>query len=322
MANFMRITLFIIVHFLSFSIFSQDLYVNFQGDIYKVESDYTLNLIAVSSVALSDIAISPDNKLYGIRYDELFEIDQETGETYTIGFLPIGERSVTLVCDNNYRLFTLTVGGNLYSYNVLTGETKLEYNVGVSSPGDITFYKGNIVFQSSQSFDIMAFNTFNGKLTKLVCHQVPEKLWGIANVFNECGEEELYATGSNGNLFEIDVENNRFNLIADLDPDEMKGTIFGMASLSENLSSECIFNLDEINCNPYHLIKIYPVQDVVYIYSDVEIEEITVFSYSGSMLLKSSSGVSYLDVSGLATGVYIFSIRTLEEIFNAKVFIR
>ena len=90
------------------------------------DSIFTIKLDDCSVSALfksdrwTDIAISPDGTFYGVRSNKIYEIDS-SGNTSLIHELPIkGFNSLAI----NYNNVAYTVGttGDLYSYNLISGE--------------------------------------------------------------------------------------------------------------------------------------------------------------------------------------------------------
>ncbi len=116
--------------------------------------------------ALGDIAIAPNGKIYSLRNGfntnlEILEVDFTNNLATLIATLPIPTSgSYSLTCSNNFELFALGSNYELWKYNLITGNSSFVANLGSSSPGDITFYKGNIIFQSNNAGNIKVIATY------------------------------------------------------------------------------------------------------------------------------------------------------------------
>lgn len=102
----------------------------------RVPSGVT-TLVGRLGTTLTDVALTPGNRLFGISYDALFDVDTATGATRRRSTLPSG----------TYNAFDLAPDGTLYigggrrisSLDVATGRLTAFANVPSPTSGDIAF---------------------------------------------------------------------------------------------------------------------------------------------------------------------------------------
>jgi Secretion system C-terminal sorting domain len=324
--------------FISNLIVSQNLYVNVNKDIYRMENNFELTkVVSVQNFTpdITDIAISPLSIMYGItREGEIIEINLQNGHVDSITHLPFGDGSVTLVCDNTNHLLTLSSAKILYSYDLTDHKMQLINYLGDNSPGDISFYQGNIVFQGFNHGDIMAYNIESSELVRVICRPSPfDDLFGMSNLFDNCSNERLFATGSSNNFYKLDIEGNSIEFIKHFEVSTPEGYgIFGMASTSEHLASDCNYNFENVDCGTSKLneiseqnsTKIFPnpADNIIYIESNEIINSIMVFNSMGMLIKTVDTELKSIDVSELPSGIYYFNFATNRKSFVTKVFKR
>ena len=186
--------------------------------LYSIDSSSNKlapKLIGVLSVAMSDMALSPDGQLYGISYDALYKINAKTGQATLIadhtfaganGFF-IGPDGTAYISSNAY------VG--TYTLNLATGETSVlpasstNYNSSTTDgkpwAGDIAMIKGELVLTAAHEKFIL-IDPVNGATIEEVSHGI-EGLSGIAAVGNT-----LYGV-ANGSLYSFNLATGGSTLI-------------------------------------------------------------------------------------------------------------
>lgn len=210
---------------------------------FKFESPWGVN----------DIAIAPDGKFYGTGQNKLFSIDELNGTVSEISLIPNVSKS--LVCNSNYELYFLN-GWEMYKYNILTKSLEIVANINLYTPGDLTYYQGNLIFQSSESRNMYAYNLENKTVKNISCSSESFKtncreFYGIANIFTTCSEETIIASHNGNHLYELNFNN---NLMTDLNFDysNLNGYVIGgLASDNEYLASNCsVIEQVDANCDP------------------------------------------------------------------------
>lgn len=301
------------------------------GRVFKLESDYSLTLIATETYSttvngIGDIAIAPNHVLYGISTSgEVISIDWNTGVTDVITQLPSDDFYTSLTCSAEHELYTLTASGNLYKFNLFTDSLVLVDQIGTSTPGDLTFYRGNLVFQNSGDGHIKAYNLSDGTLTTILCRQLPLSggvgLWGISNLGTNCDSGRIFASDNASHLFQLNVDEGTIDLLQYYEflsyPQAYE--IWGMASENEYQASDCSFKFSEVDCNSSSIkyernttLSIYPnpTSDNFRIETNEELMNVVILNSSGNLnkILLPYHGV--YDVNELPAGVYFISIFT------------
>lgn len=321
----------------SFILKGQGVFININnGEIYEVNADFSLTLTndVNNNFFIADIAISPDGKMYGVAGDELIEIDRVTGVVTVLTELP-HDGYVSLVCDSEFQLYTLPASQMLYRYNILTDSLEFIADVGDSTPGDLTFYSGHLIFQSSTDGHIKAFNLETGILSTILCSYFPFDsigLWGMSNVFISCDSQTVYATDFQANLLEYDIEEGLIVFRQHYDQFSFQGLdINGMASTTEYLASECNHTFENIEClsaildgdKPGSPIRLFPnpATEQVSVASKDEVREIRIFSADGTLIKSIHGETNTIDVGDLAHGIYFILIMVGNQLFYKKLIV-
>jgi hypothetical protein len=314
---------------------AQDLFVvGSNNDLYELNSDNTLEYIGMvnTTIVTGDIAIAPNGTLYGLKNGflpnpEIIQIDISTNSTTVIGVFPIPTSSFSLVCGNDNELYALGSNFELWKYNLTTGVSTYIDNLGTDSPGDITFYKGNIIFQNSAGGNIMAYNLENGNLRTILCKRDDNPIWGISNRFTDCGNETIIATDYANNFYELDFSAGSFipiNVDHSILPPGVQ--VNGMASGTEHLGLLCPrFDFADVNCAisvneltvPGEEIHVYPnpVARILNFSSSKEVQSIRVYDISGKQLTVFEHPADHVDLNFAAPGIYYLKF----EVGNTSV---
>ncbi len=307
---------------------AQNVYLMGSDDnIYRLNLDSSLtNIISVNlppQADVFDIALSPSNVFYGISQDNIIQIDN-SGNTTILATLPEKGHYNGLTCSNDYELYTIhNLDYDLYKYNILTNTTELVAHLGFGTPGDLTFYKGNIIFLAFGTNKIKAYNLENGSLVDIYC--VPEQyanIWGIAGLYDSCDSTIIrFCTPSD--VLELNFSN---NTITDLNVDNLG--FLGMTSDNEYLSSECSFQFETNSCElslPNHLtnsesfIFPNPFIETIHLKNYEEVNSIEVFDINGRLILKTINPSYEINLSYLEKGMYLIKIHTDKEINTNKI---
>ena len=102
---------------------------------------------------MTDIAFTPNGKLYGVSFTQLYAIDARTGRARPIGS-GLGMGSVNaLASDARGHLYAASTGGDFGSVSTGTGRaTRLgSYGPGIGSWGDLAFAPNGALFATAQS---------------------------------------------------------------------------------------------------------------------------------------------------------------------------
>lgn len=348
----MKIFITILIAFLFVPLYGQETYISVPvagngNNIYRVEADYSLTfIVTVNGYPLADIALSPNGVMYGIvistsdYYYEIVEIDLIAGALQIIATLPAFNSFgyTSLVCSNDYELYTLSANGELYRYDILNDVIDIVAYVGDTTPGDLTFYKGNLIFQSNSSKDIKAFNIQNETLSTILCMSAPwpvqygiEDNYGVTNNFENCETEQIVATDLSDGFYELDIENEQIFLLENF-PIQSPASVYGLTSTTEHLASTCaVYSFDDIDCNAVgieeqidELINIYPnpAEDFIIIEGIENISYIKVFSSDGKNVRTINTDIDRIELGNYPSGIYFFQFFVDEKYFTKKILIR
>lgn len=320
-------------HLLMSNLYSQDIYiVNNDNEVKEVELDtYAVqDLFTVDPTEfgiLNDLAFGPDGRLYGVTSSwKLVEIDILSGAATLITDLPIGGAYTSLVCSANNELYTSRISPpQLYTYNLDTNSLALVIE-NVSTPGDFTFYKGNLVYPNIGSDVIKGFDGVN--FTDIGC-SLP-LIFTFVNDFEDCETNNIYAFDFNANLYLFDLETENNELITNLSSE--LGPVNGGATLTENLASACpIEVLEPVICIPlgtqnFNLhgiaLKSNPVENTI----DFEITNpmklnFSLFSTEGRRVMEGTVENNSIPASRLYPGMYFIQMTNSAGliVFESKI---
>ncbi|MEZ2226926.1 MAG: hypothetical protein ACBR50_11725 [Microcoleus sp.] len=196
------------------------------GQVGSVDSAGKFVKIATSP-SLNDIALSSDNKLFGITNSQLYSVDPVSGSSSPIGNLGASVDIVGLAFSPSNVLYA-TGGSNLYTINQTTGAASLVANLGSNfdASGDLLFdpVSNRFLATSGVNSDNSLFSiSLTGQATK------------IGNI----GFSKVYGLSSkDGNLFGFTGANQRIVInpatgVGTLDQNVtgVSGVIFGATSI-------------------------------------------------------------------------------------------
>lgn len=298
-------------------------YATYLNTIKYVDPD--LNVTPLTSLYFSgdqiwDIAFAPDGKLYGALSDALIEIDVAQG-TYTVVYeFPVSGQYNSLVCNSNNQIITLEYNSrNLITIDLATFTEVSNVVLTESSPGDLTFYKGNLIFQGATSNNILSFDGNNLKTVACAIRRMSGEnflFFGLSNYTDSCENSFVYGFSEDGYVYRYNIESKTNEEVGILD--YFSGPINGSTSINEYSASACPFlDLDEVNCNlkiteeQLTNILLYPnpVEDILHI-QDLNIPEemfFTIYSLEGRKLTEDIL-TPQIDFTQFAQGIYFIEI--------------
>jgi type IX secretion system substrate protein len=295
-----------------------------------INDDYTCSYVTTvnlpSPYQLQDIAISPSNTFYGIAEGKLIQFDITTGN-----FTELNQGIVTtgLVCadDNNLYYIAENLFGQLYRYDLSTNTVNFVQDLHINTPGDLTFYKGNIIFQGmtggNEPLDLMAYNLESQTLSQIVDLNtgLSNAYFGLMNVFDSCGENKIIGSSSQ-TLVEFDLENGTMTTLTTF---ATYTNVWGMASPTEHAASACTsfqfegLNTTDWNARPEFFVHPNPAADILEIETLFEAGEIKLYDINGRLMIQQPLHKKSLDMTLLAQGIYIIKIESSNKNFTSRV---
>jgi hypothetical protein len=248
----MKAYVFWLFFFFVISLQAQEIYVVNSINEIKVINVQTLSVSDLVTVDvletgyLTDIAFSPDGTLYAVTNGwQIFEIDLSNGEASLVADLPVGDPYTALVSNSQNELLTSrTFSEELYRYNLDTDNLQFVDN-NISSPGDFTFYKGNLIYPNILNDFIKAYD--GDSIINIGC-SIP-LLYTFVNDFVDCETNNIYGFDQFATLYRFDVETEDYEPIAEFF--DQTGLLNGGATLSEWMASDCALEpLETVLCLP------------------------------------------------------------------------
>ncbi|MFP9098769.1 T9SS type A sorting domain-containing protein [Flavobacterium sp. RHBU_24] len=308
---------------------AQSLYfVSGANKIYSINNDYTTSYICTANppdgVFLNDIAISPTGNFYGNTNESIYEIDILSGTcTFLVDF-PVGGNSA-LACSYD-SLYAISAYHHLIRYNLLTSEISIVADLGFPATGDISFYKGNLIFTSYEdnfaNSMIKAYNPETGVLKDIFCDSAFFNFWGLSTQHGTCDNETVIISSSNNQLFSVDFQSQLYNMLPVQLPAQFSefDSINGLASTTEYLGSMCepqdLANLScsslsaDKNLKEKPLIYPNPTSGVLHLKNSDKVKKVTIYDVTGKIVRAVSEGnMSVIDISNLEKGMYLMAIE-------------
>lgn len=302
---------------------AQSAYLNeIDNSIYRINSDFSLtSVISVndSSLFLADIALSPSNVFYAIFSNKIYAIDSLGNATILTTLPDLGFYS-SLTCSNDYELYTIcndfndAANSKLYKYNIVTNTISLVTNIGFSTPGDLTFYKGNLVFAALGTNKIKAYNLQNNTVVDIFClPQQYESIFGIAGIYTSC-DSTIILCCTQTSILKLDILS---NTVTNLQTNS--SYYLGMTSDNEFLSSDCSYQFAPADCAlsiptfsqaSEDLVFPNPFYETLHFKNHEEINTLELSDINGRILLKISSPSSEISLGHLEKGIYFLRLST------------
>jgi hypothetical protein len=301
----------------------------FAQEIYITNNENELKILDVSNFAVTDvltvdiptfgvvqdIAFNPEGRLFATTsFNNLIEIDLITQQITTVFVLPAGATYPGLGANSNNELVTSKfLQLELYAYNIDTQDFTL-VETDISTPGDFTYFKGNLIYPSFFNDFIKAYDGTN--INDVGC-SVP-LLFGIVNVFEDCETNTIYAFDEDAKVYLYTLGESEFEVIADLWA--VTGPIFGAATLNEYMASACTLeSIETVTCdilsidnlNPYS-VSVYPnpvaSQLNITMKNDYDEFQFEIWDITGRKLVFGPLLNNTITTNMLTGGIYILKI--------------
>lgn len=295
-----------------------------EWSIYELEADNSLTLLVTldeTEPIFGDIAVGPGGNVYGLtQAGEIRLITFDSTTTTVVGAYEDFSAHTAFVCDADSKCYTLDFFYNLFSFDLLTGEEELVMNVGELTPGDLAFYRGHLVYPSGDGF-IKAININTLDITPIYCLP-PEiitlnSVWGITNVFDTCGVEQLLVTNMSNDFFQIDVEGDSFEPLDVTYDIDTGGSIFGIGSGHDILASLCDEPVTETDCtsglgdateNPTIPFYPNPATTTLEFFGSTPVKYADILALNGQLAQRVEVPNGTQDISNLSPGIYLLNI--------------
>ena len=311
---------------------AQDVYViNEFNEIKIVDvSDFSVtNLFAIDIItfgSITDLAFAPDGRLFGVTsLRTLIEIDLINESASVIYNLPNDAAYTSLVCNSDFELLTAKfLNLELYAYNINSGDFDF-VDSGISSPGDFTFYKGNLIYPNIFNDFIKAYD--GNELFDVGC-SVP-LIFTFVNVFEDCETNTVYGIDEDSKVYLYDLEADTRELVADLLSETNR--LFGGATMTEYMASDCPLEpLNEVVCDlsigdlqfANINLLVNPVKDLIMLEGEVPSDtKFEIFEVSGKLVRSGSLPDEGIEVGALRPGLYFLSLYDTigNLIFRSKI---
>ena len=175
-------------------------------DVRLPGAHYTL--IGGTNVLLTDIALHPDNVLYGISSAALYTLDQSTGAVTQVGLVPEGLNALDAAPDGT--LYGAG-GGTLYEVDRHTGKATalMAFPPGTTSSGDLAFVGPRLLAAAKTAADdaIVELDLF-ARTSRIVGQTGYGCIYGLAAY-----GMDLYGFTCNGQVLSIDADTGAGTLI-------------------------------------------------------------------------------------------------------------
>ena len=287
--------------------------------------DANLNVTPLTSLYFNgdqiwDIAFASDGKLYGTTSYALIEIDLQAGMSNEVYEFPVTGQYNSLVCNDFREAVTLEYNTNhLITIDLTTFTEVSDVVVGESSPGDLTFYKGNLIFQGTTSNDIL---TLDGTALRTVACAIPSAsgepflFYGLSNYTDSCENNFVYGFSQDGHVYRYDVEAHTSVAVGLLANSPQP--INGSTTINEYAASDCpLTALGEVSCTVQvrdeqlsdMLLYPNPVLDVLHV-QDLRPQDELLFTIHSLDGRKLTEGVLTPEISfsQFASGIYSIEI--------------
>lgn len=318
------------------SLSAQDIYVVNSVNELKIinsETQTVTDLFTIDAQQagfITDLAFSPGGRLFAVtNVWTLLEIDLQNETFIPLADLPIGNPYTALVCNSNNELFTARIfAEELYSYNIDTGDITL-VETGISTPGDFTYFKGNLVYPNIMNDFIKAYD---GTTISNVGCSVP-LIWTFVNVFTACENNIIYAFDQFAKMYRYDLETEDVELVADFVQET--GLLYGGATTTEYMASDCpVQTLETVNCEPlgtenfnaYGIaLKSNPVESNIELIVAIPYQlSYTLYNTEGRMISQGKVFNHSIPVSDVPPGLYFLQLTEENglNVFSKKIAIK
>ena len=192
---------------------------------HNTESGDT-KFIGQADVSLSDIAISPNRKMYAVSFTSVYSVDMKTGQATLIGETDRSDlNSLAFLADG-----TLVASGyssdELFEVDLLTGALESIGKTGHLAAGDLAVHDG-----------VLQMSTTKGKLVAIkiedgVVAQVDEIAKVKKDIYGISSSDKGMIVSRGNRLFNVDT-NGKLRRLTNLGPLDFS-TIYGLASINQS----------------------------------------------------------------------------------------
>lgn len=317
---------------------AQTMYLNTSlRKIYRANADNSITLLVTTDVLLNDIAIDTNDNFYGITNNGIVvSIDMGTGATTALITLPNNDSTLTtsLVCNDQNELFFVECNQpKLYKYAIASNTLSVIGNT-IATPGDLTFYKGNLIFPvfTNNWGKIMAYDLQTSVLKIIFCGEVEENyifFHGLTNQYTSCEENQIIGWNLYAKSYDLD---NNTTAPSPFDPliNWLAMTVNGLATDNEYMASnpECYANLEAIDCeslglkeNQFATVEISPnpASETFTIKNKKEITTLEILDTHGRFVKAFEPIAETFDISDLQNGLYLLKISQNHQTMFKKL---
>lgn len=302
--------------------------------IYRINGDYSTTYLSTAgptNFLIGDIAIAPSGEMYGVAGPDIYRINPLTGQTTFIVQMPPCCYA-SLVCSNDYELYMInSPSKDLYKYNLFTHAITNVAHLGFDTSGDLTFYKGNIIFQTGSDdgtmYMIKAYNPVTHSLKDIMCSPQYFQLWGLTTKFSSCGSGTILAVNPTPSLLSLDFDNHTYTTLPLVYPPSQN--IYGLASTNEYLGSLCPSeDLSDLDCMlsaayfDRNEVSVYPTpaEDKLYLKNIEGVSSVEVYDMTGKLvILQKGKSIKEITVTELSKGMYLLKMENENGLFTKKI---
>lgn len=272
-----------------------------------------------SFIQVTDIAVDPDGKLFALSKDrELMEVDWESGlatkltPKHTI-------QSVSLVSSQKDRFIYLDFFGDIVEYDIRTHSKEILGSTGLTTPGDVTLHKGNVIFPTYEK--LMAYNIALDSLYTLFCFENRRNDFGITKISSACSNDIFILPANKFDqdplIYTINAEK---KISLSLPQKEyLQGSINGMASSEEFLGLdcpsevvypfECMSTSTDLVREKSLRLSPNPSDGIIHIHGGVGPFELTIRTITGHTIEQLHSVSTQIGLGHLPSGIYLVEIK-------------
>jgi gliding motility-associated-like protein len=179
---------------------------------------------------LTDIAFTPDGKLWGVNgQGQVYEIVPTNGNTSFEGLVNEGNPDfiTSLVGGEDGLLYSAGGGGNIYAFDPEDGTGIYLGNAGYGASGDLTFANGQLVMAAYGNQMVAVDLEDPSNSAPLLNFSTSSPVFGVVTIVEGCDESYTYASSSDevGRIYAINFETETLTLTC-----QANERIFGAAS--------------------------------------------------------------------------------------------
>lgn len=309
-------------------------------EFYITSYDYTtfLNTISVVDASLNvtpvktfdlngnqilDIAFAPNGALYGTLTDAIIELNLQSGTHNEVYKFPIPGSYNSLVCNDNSEILALEYNtSHLITIDITTLSEVSDIILDESSPGDLTFFQGNLIYQGQLSNNIL---DHDGTSVRTVACPIarpsgePFLFFGLSNYTSSCEDDLVYGFSEDGYIYSLDIASNTHEEVGVLQISPNYASLNGSTTINEYIASSCpLADLNEVSCTvqvrederPNLSLYPNPVTDVLHI-QDLDMQDVkffTLYSPDGRKLMEGIL-TNEIDLSPFPSGIYLMKVH-------------